>query len=317
LQLTLPRIIFRRVKNAILSWLACMFGTILAEASPLQVSALHPLLADVARQVGGERVRVFDLVGEGGNLHRFEPQPSEMKKMQESAIVLASGKNMEPYLDRLKSALGGVTLIEVGRTIPSLRVSKDALDTSCPTHGAHATPEAGSLDPHWWHSVDNMRRAARVVAQAFAEKDPAGNAYFMSNASAYGQRLEALQRWANGELSKVPRGQRKLVTAHNAFGYFAKEFGFEVIAVAGLNKEQNTTPQEQAQTIAAIKQSGVRAVFPETNTSGKLLDSIAAATGARLGTPLIADGNGRGQQAGFEAMIRHNVNAITQALTAP
>ena len=162
-----------------------------------------------------------------------------------------------------------------------------------------------------------MRRGARVVAQALAEKDPAGKTYFEERAGAYGKRLEELKRWARGELEQVARGQRKLVTAHNAFGYFGQEFGYEVIAVAGLNKEQNTTPREQAETIAAVQHAGVRAVFPEKHSSGKLLDLIASATGARLGTPLIADGNGTGKDAGFEAMIRHNVLAITQALTAP
>lgn len=274
-------------------------------------------MADLARQVGGDRVEVFDVVGEKGNLHRFEPRPADLKQMRESALVLAGGKNLEPYLDRLRSAMGGVTVIEVGRTIPSLTVSKDAHDSCGESHGEPAEHGASSLDPHWWHGVDHMRRAARVVAQAMAEKDPAGKEYFMEHAMAYGRRLDDLKRWALGELGKIPRGQRKLVTAHNAFGYFAKEFGFEVIAVAGLNQEQNTTPREQAETIEAVKNAGVRAVFPETNASGKALDSITAATGTRLGTPLIADGNGSGKQAGFEAMIRHNVNSITQALITP
>jgi zinc/manganese transport system substrate-binding protein len=291
-----------------------MLGGTLAWAAPLRVSALHPLLADLARQVGGERVEVFDLAGDGANLHRFEPRPADMQRMQASDIVLAAGKNLEPYLGRLRSALAGVTLVEVGRTIPSLTVAEDAHDAACSEDGDHA---AGSLDPHWWHGVDNMHRAARVVARAFADKDPAGQAYFVERAAAYGKRLDELKQWAQVELDKVPRGQRKLVTAHNAFGYFANEFGYSVIAVAGLNKEQNTTPREQAETIAAVKQAGVRAIFPERNGSGKMLDLIAAATGARLGTPLIADGNGTGQEAGFESMIRHNVNAITQALTAP
>ncbi|MEN9975273.1 MAG: hypothetical protein RLZZ282_1279, partial [Verrucomicrobiota bacterium] len=289
-----------------------------AGGPPLRVSALHPLLADLARQVGGARVEVFDLVSEGGNLHRFEPQPAEMKTMGESAIVLASGKNFERYLDRLRSAVPGCVLIEVGRTLPSLAMSGESHGAHCSdAHGVDDAHGAGAIDPHWWHSVDNMRRAARVVAQAFGEKDPEGKAFFLANASDYGQRLDALKRWANRELGRVPREQRKLVTAHNAFGYFCKEFGFEVIAVAGLNQEQNTTPREQAQTIEAVKKSGVRAVFPETHTSGKGLDAIATATGARLGAALIADGNERGTQAGFEAMIRHNVTAITQALTAP
>jgi len=286
-------------------------------AAPLEVAALHPLLADMARQVGGERVKVYDVVGEGGNLHRFEPRPADMRQMRAAALVLACGKNLEPYLERLKSALDGVTVVEVGSTIPSLTTGKDAVYANCPTHGDHAGPGAGALDPHWWHGVDNMRRAARVVALALADKDRAGRDFFLTNAMTYGQRLDGLKNWAAGELGKIPRGQRKLVTAHNAFGYFAKEFGFEVIAVAGLNKEQNTTPQELAGTIEAVRKSAVRAVFPENNTSRKVLDSIAAATGVRMGEPLIADGNGTGRDAGFEAMIRHNVAAITQALSAP
>ncbi len=291
-----------------LSWLGLLCGVL---AAPLQVSALHPLMADLARQVGGERVEVFDLVGEGGNPHRFEPRPADLKKMQSSALVLAAGKNLEPYLGRLGANLGGVTILETGRTIPSLAVGKDAVYTCCPTHGADG------LDPHWWHGIDNTRRAARVVAQAFAEKDPAGKDIYFANAGAYGKRLDALKKWAKAELAKVPRGQRKLVTAHNAFAYFATEFGFEVIAVAGLNKEQNTTPQEQATTIESVRKSGVKAVFPEKGSGMKSLEAIAAATGTRVGDPLIADGNGTGADAGFEGMIRHNVNAVTMALAKP
>ena len=300
-----------RISCCGLLWVTGLVALPVAGAVPLQVCALHPLLADVARQVGGERVEVHDLTGDGGNLHRFEPRPADLRRMQASAVVLASGKNLEPYLDRLKSSLGGVTVVEVGRTLPSLSVGQDAVYACCPGHGASAT------DPHWWHGVDNMRRAARVVAQAFAEKDPANQEYFMSRANTYGKQLDELRRWASRELAKVARGQRKLVTAHNAFGYFAKEFGFTVIAVAGLNQEQNTTPQQQAATIEAVMKSGVRAVFPEMNTRGKELEALTAATGARLGEPLIADGNGRGQDAGFEGMIRHNVTAITQALAPP
>ncbi|MDP3849681.1 MAG: metal ABC transporter substrate-binding protein [Luteolibacter sp.] len=294
-----------------LSWLVSWCGVALAAAAPLQVCALHPLMADLAHQVGGDRVRVFDLVGEGGNPHRFEPRPADLKQMQSSALVLAAGKNLEPYLDRLRSTLGGVTIIEVGRTIPSLTVGKDAVYTCCPSHGT------GSLDPHWWHGIDNTRRAARVVEQAFAEKDPAGKDIYAANAAAYGQRLDALKKWTRAELGKIPRDQRKLVTAHNAFAYFAKEFGFDVIAVAGLNKEQNTTPQEQAKTIESVKQSGVRAVFPEKGAGTKSVQAIASAASVRLASPLISDGNGSGQNAGFEAMIRHNVNTITAALATP
>ena len=291
-----------------------MLAAPLSSAAPLQVAALHPLMADLARQVGGGRVTVVDLVGEGGeggNPHHFEPRPGDLAKMQASALVLAAGKGLEPYLNRLKDTLQGVSVIEVGRSIPSLTLAKDAAEATA------AVPAAGTPDPHWWHGVDNMRRAARVVALALADKDPAGKPVFLANAQAYGARLELLQRWARGELAKVPRAQRKLVTAHNAFAYFAREFDFTVIAVAGLNDEQNNTPQALANTIAAVKLSGVKAIFPEYNANAKVLQSIATATATTLAAPLIADGNGTGSDAGFEAMLRHNVLAITQALAAP
>jgi zinc/manganese transport system substrate-binding protein len=279
-----------------------------AQAAPLEVAALHPLLADLAKQVGGDKVAVHDLMGSGGDAHRFEPRPADLKRMQNAALILASGKNMEPYLGRLRDTLKEVPVVEVGRTIPSLQVGKDEVYTCCPQHGP------GAIDPHWWHGIENMRRAARVVAKEFGAKDPANKDFYLNNATAYGQRLAALKQWAKTELAKVPRGQRKLVTAHNAFGYFANEFGFEVIAVAGLTAEQSITPQDLARTIESVQRAGVQAVFPEKSHNVKTVESLSKTTGVALAKPLISDGNGSGAYAGFEGMIRYNVGVIVEAL---
>lgn len=295
----------KTIRWMISTWLAAAAGML---AAPMQVTALHPLMADLARQVGGTRVKVFDLVEEGGNPHRFEPRPADLKTMRNSALILASGKGMENYLERMKAALGDVTVIDVGRTIPSLAVGKDAVYVCCPNHAA------GTVDPHWWHGIENMRRAARVVAEEMSKKDPEGKNSYYDAAAAYGKRLANLKKWAGSELSKVPRDKRKLVTEHNAFGYFAREHGYEVISVAGLNKEQNTTPQDRLKTIDAIRSSSVKAVFPEFGSSNKELAAVAKAAGCGLGGALIADGNGKGASAGFEGMIHHNVNTIVRAL---
>lgn len=279
-----------------------------ASAAPVKVAALHPLMADLARQVGGERVEVFDMIGEGGDPHHYEPRPDDLRRLQGAALVLAGGKKMESYLERVRDTVRGVPVIEVGHTIPSLTVGKDAVYACCPNHGA------GSIDPHWWHGIENTRRASRVVAQALTSVDPAGKDFYSARASAYSNRLGELKDWAKRELARVPRGQRKLVTAHNAFAYFAREFGFEVIAVAGLNKEQNTAPQDLARTIRSVRDSGVKAIFPERGASPKTVESIARETGSRVAQALIADGNGTGTDAGFEGMIRHNVGTITAAL---
>ncbi|MFU8892324.1 MAG: metal ABC transporter substrate-binding protein [Luteolibacter sp.] len=290
--------------------IALLFSLTTAWSSAeIKVSALHPLMADLARQVGGDRVKVFDLVGEGGDPHRFEPRPSDMRNMQASALILAGGKNLETYLDRIRASLPNVPILEVGRTIPSLTVGKDAVYTCCPHHAYE-----NALDPHWWHGIDNMRRAARVVADAFAEVDPGGRDHYQKRARDYARELADLKSWARRELAKVPRGQRKLVTAHNAFAYFAKEFGFEVIAVAGLNKEQESAPQDLARTIESVRNAGVPAIFPEYGANPKALESVARATGAKLAPALVADGNGSGDKAGFKPMIHHNVNTIVRAL---
>ncbi|MEK6230425.1 MAG: metal ABC transporter substrate-binding protein [Luteolibacter sp.] len=295
------------MKKVLNAFIGLVMVAVPLSAAEFKVSALHPLMADLANQVGGERVEVFDLVGAGGNPHRFQPKPSDLKKMQASSLILAGGKNLESYLGRIRASLPNVPILEVGRTIPSLTVGKDAVYTCCPHHS-----RAGALDPHWWHGIANMKRAARIIATAFGGIDPAGKTEYKNRAAAYGKRLDGLKRWTKSELSKVPRGQRKLVTAHNAFGYFAKEFGFNVIAVAGLNKEQESTPQDLARTIESVKKSGVPAIFPEEGASRRTVDSIARATGTKVASPLISDGNGTRNSAGFEGMIRNNVNAITR-----
>lgn len=290
-------------------WLLAL-SSVMAGAA-LKVSALHPLMADLAKQVGGERVQVSDLVEDGVNMHRFEPKPGDMKTMQSSQLVMVAGKGMESYLERLKANLGQVTILEVGKNIPSLKIGADQVYTCCPNHAS------GAIDPHWWHGIENMKRASRIVAQAFAEKDPDGKSYYENNAKQYSSRLEGLKKWAKSELSKIPSSKRKLVTAHNAFAYFAKEFGYEVIAVAGLSKEQNVTPQEQAKTIEEIKKTGIQAVFPEVGDNEKAVASVAKTAGVSVAKPLISDGNGKGNLAGFEAMVRYNVTVISQALQAP
>lgn len=282
----------------------------------MTVTALHPLMADLARQVGGERVTVHDLVGEGGNPHKFQPRPADLKKMSESTVILASGKGMENYLDRIRAAVKEVPVVEVGETIPSLQFA-DGEHSSCEHHGHdhHHDHSHSSIDPHWWHGIENMRRATKVIAKELSIKDPEGADYYKTRATTYSEKLGKLKQWAKSKLTRIPKENRKLVTAHNAFGYFAHEFGYEAIAVAGLNREQNSTPKERAKTIAAVKESNVTAIFPEYGVNEKELEAIAKVAGKKVAPPLISDGNGKGELATFEGMLRHNVTAVCSALT--
>jgi len=297
------------VKGVLILSTIGLFCAVQAAAEPLRVVALHPLMADLARQVGGKKVQVYDVVSEGSNPHRFEPRPEDMQQMREASLILAAGMGLEPYLGRLRDTLGAEKVIEVGKTLPALT----ACGGACPSHHHHE----GNTDPHWWHSIDHMSRASRIIAESFSTLDPESSAIYQQQASDYRKKLTKLKRWAHLELAAIPSARRQLATAHQAFGYFASEFDFKTIAIAGLNSEQGTAPQDLAATIEAVRKSHISTLFPEQFSSSKVLESISKQTGIRLGTALVADGNGTGDAAGFEGMIRHNVRAITQALATP
>lgn len=283
-----------------------------SQAEALKVATTHPLLSDLTRQVGGDSVKVIDLLKSGGDVHHFEPSARELRAIQGIKILFASGKNLEPYLGKLKDSLGaGVTIVEVGRTIPSLKIAaSDALFLCCPTHSV------GAIDPHWWHSADNMARAARVVAKALSEADPSGKAAYEKRGKETAKKMKSLKKWAQSQISSIPKKDRKLVTAHAAFGYFCKEYGFRFVPVMGLAREEDYSPKFIAEAIGVIRKENIRVVFPEDQANPKILKEMVQRSGVKLAAPLIADGTSPGAGSTFEGMLRHNVVTIVRALKA-
>ncbi len=280
-------------------------------AAALRVATLHPLLSDLAQQVGGPQVAVLALVAPGVDVHHFSPSPQHMEQLAGADLVLASGKQLENYLGKLRDNLRpGQTLLEVGKSIPSLELSEAAALLESPG----LEHRHGGVDPHWWNSAENMQRAARVLATAFAQADAPQAAAYQANAAAYAKRLSELKQWARREFSKIPPEQRKLATAHLSLGYFAQEFGFRLIPVQGLNPEIPATSQDLAAAVDTIRRSKVRAVFPEQGVNPKLLAKIASETGVTFAGQLIADGNGTGPLASFAGAFEHNVKEIVRAL---
>ena len=285
-----------------------LIGAAAAEAA-LRVASFHPLITDLAQQVGGSRLKVEGLVGPADDPHSFQPTAGDLKRMHGAHLILVSGKGMESYLPKLRSNLGkGQEILEVGRKVPSIKIAAGSLFVCCPTHSR------GSIDPHWWHDPDNMKRAAGILRDAFTKADPAGAAHYKAHARAAGQRCDALKGWAKRQLSVIPRGDRKLVTAHAAFGYFCKEFGFRAVPVRGLTREREPSSKYLAETIAIMQKERVRAVFPEAAANPKVLNEMVRATGAKLGGRLIADGTGNRAVTTYDAMMRHNVATIVAAL---
>ncbi|MDP0489974.1 MAG: metal ABC transporter substrate-binding protein [Verrucomicrobiota bacterium JB023] len=280
----------------------------------LTVGSLHPLMADVARQVGGDKVKVVEVGKVGMDAHSFEPTPEDIKDLSACALVLASGKGLESYLDSLEDGLAGIPIHEVGKTLPSRELADgEVICTAC-AHGGHDHHHHhhhhAVVDPHWWHSVDNMERATRVVARIFSQADPDNAEFYAMQGRNYRDQLKALDAELKAEVTKIPEEQRKLVTAHAAFGYFCEAYGFEGIYVLGLSGDHEVAAKDLAEEISKLKQAGVKAVFPEKNLNPKVLAQIANELGARKGRALIADG----LASDYEEMMRSNVASLVEAL---
>lgn len=282
-----------------------MTAAVSSSDARLKVASLHPLMTDVAKQVGGQHADVIELIDSHADPHHFQPSPRVLAKAKGARIYLASGKNLESYLGKLKDTVGNqAVVLEVGKKIPSLRISaRDSHYVCCPRH-AH-----GAVDPHWWHKVSNMQKAAKIIAKEFGRLDPNNASVYKANAATYSRRLGSLDSWIKREVSRIPKKQRVLSTAHAAFGYFCKEYGFKALPVKGLTARHETNAAYQAQAIQELRKNGVGAIFPEQRANPKALRTIAREAGVKLGGTLVADG-----AHSYEKMMRSNVQKIVQAL---
>ena len=245
----------------------------------LRVSSFSTILTELAEQVGGDRVAVTGHVKPGIDPHEYEPKPGDLKVVGEAQVILLSAKHMEGYVGKLKESTGTKgALIEVGDRFGSLPMK------------AEDDPNKTVEDPHWWHSIENMKSAVVVVRDTFSKADEADAPVFAGNAAKYLARLDALQKWARVELAKLPRDQRKLVTSHDAFQYFAKENGFEIYAIEGISSADQPSSKKVAGIIATIKQKGVRAIFPEKIENPKVLKEITRESGAMMPATFFDDG---------------------------
>ena len=292
------------MKNFDLSLLALLALTVGAAAEEkLRVSSFSTILTELAEQVGGDRVAVTGHVKPGIDPHEYEPKPGDLKVVGAAQVILLSAKHMEGYVGKLKESTGtrGV-LVEVGDRFDSPKMKADG--------------EAGKTveDPHWWHSIANMKSAVQVVRAAFTKADAVDAPVFAANAAQYLARLEALRKWARVELAKLPLDQRKLVTSHDAFQYFANENGFTIYAIEGISSADQPSSKKVADIIATIKTQGVKAIFPEKIENPKVMKEITRESGAKVGGELYADGLGEDEAATYEGMYKHNVSTIVKAL---
>ena len=236
----------------------------------------------------------------GVDPHEYEPKPDDLKQVEQAQLILASGKHMENYTARLReSAAPNAVLLEVGDAFPSLKLKDEGKVIE---------------DPHWWHSVANMKKATLAVRDALTKLSPGDKDAFAKNAEAYIAQLDQLNTWVRSKIAELPRDKRKLVTSHDAFQYFARDYGFTIYPVEGVSTQDELSSKNVAELVQTIKDQQVKAIFFENIENPKVLKEITAETGAKIGGELYADGLGEGNASTYEGMMRHNVTTIVDAL---
>jgi zinc/manganese transport system substrate-binding protein len=274
-----------------------------AAAAPLRVVTLSTVLTEIACQVGGPDVAVTGLVRPGVDPHEFEPAPADLRPLADADVVLASGLGLENYLDRLAARIAPQA---------NIAAAGDALGGMMLTAQISGRSEP---DPHWWNSVAATIRVARWVEAEFAALRPAAAPALGRRADAYVARLEALDRWARAELARIPPGRRRLVTTHDAFGWFARDYGLSVSFISGISPDAEPSARDFAGLIDLIRREHIPAIFVENSANPRLIDVLCRETGAALGGSLYADGLApAGEGATYPGMIRHNVAVIVAAL---
>jgi zinc/manganese transport system substrate-binding protein len=284
-------------------WLICL--ALLAAACPVRaqdrvnVVASFSILGDFVGNVGGDHVSVTTLVGPNGDVHVYTPAPADAKKMADAKLVVINGLGLEGWLPRLVQSSGG----------------KAAIVTA--TNGIAPRKLGSDADPHAWQSVANAKVYVSNIRDALVAADPADAEVFRANAQTYLTKLDALGREVREAIAKIPPMRRKVISTHNAFGYFASAYGIEFIAPEGVSTETEASARDIAGIITQVKSLKIPAVFLENISDPRLMRRIATETGARIGGTLYSDSltGENGDAPTYIDMVRHNIRTLTGALT--
>jgi zinc/manganese transport system substrate-binding protein len=285
----------------------------------LKVVATFSILADLAASVGGERVDVASLVGPDGDTHVFAPTPADARRLAEAKVVVMNGLGLEGWMTRLIEASGTrAAVIVATQGIKTRRMDADEHG-----HGEeHAQEDKqandhGAVDPHAWQSVANAKVYVANIRDGLSKADPAGSTVYAANAAAYLAKLDALEAEVKAAVARIPAGRRKIITNHDAFGYFSAAYGIQFISPEGVSTDTEPSAKDVAKVISQIRKEKIPAVFMENISDPRLMRQIARESGARIGGKLFSDalsGPG-GPAATYLDMMRSNLREFSVALT--
>ena len=306
--------ITRRNVITLLSTL-CLVGA----ASPLvaqgdervRVTATFSILADLVRQVGGDRVEVTALVGPDVDGHVYSPTPADARRLAQARLVVTNGLGFEGWINRLVRSSGTkAPVIEAARGVKTLKAADD--------HGHSHGHSHGNVDPHAWQDVANVKRYVATIRDALAKADPAGAEAYRARAEAFLAELDALDGEIRAAVAALPKERRRVITSHDSFAYFEAAYGLDFVAPQGVSTEAEASARDVARIIQQVRREGIRAVFLENVSDPRLIERIAKDTGATVGGRLYSDAlsGPDGPAPTYIDMMRHNIRTISQALSS-
>ncbi|AEI38429.1 MAG: metal ABC transporter substrate-binding protein [Zymomonas mobilis subsp. pomaceae] len=281
----------------------CFLSQNKVEARTIKAVASFTVLADVIKQVGGTHVNVISLVPPEGDPHEFEPSPDDAKHLRTADLIFISGEGLETWFSRLALVSG-----YKGRPI----VVSKGVNTRMIKEDGHII-----VDPHVWNSISNVEIWVKNIAQVLSKADPEDARDFASNAARYIIQLQALDRDAHARLDPIPISRRKILTNHDAFGYFGRDYGITFLSPVGISTEAEPSAADVATIIRQIRQQGGKVFFFENSTDPRLVQQIAAEAGVHSGGKLYVESLSppNGPAPTYMAMFQHNVDQIVKALS--
>ncbi|NWH08891.1 MAG: metal ABC transporter substrate-binding protein [Alphaproteobacteria bacterium] len=299
-------------------------GTLPAQAEDkLPVVASFSILGDLVQEVGGEKVQITTLVGPDGDAHVYEPSPADAKAIVGAKLVFINGLQFEGWIDRLIDASGTkANIITVSKAVKPHTFEEEGMEDDHGAHGEHGDHEAhdhdhGAFDPHAWQDIANGKLYVEAILAALVDADPANAAYYKGRATAYLEALSQLDARIKSQFAAIPAERRRVVTSHDAFGYFAAAYGITFIAPQGVSTESEASAAEVAGLIDQIRKERISAVFVENITNPALITQIAQESGARVGGTLYSDAlsTEAGPAPTYIKMFEHNAAQLAAAMT--
>jgi zinc/manganese transport system substrate-binding protein len=280
-----------------------------SDSGKVAVVATTTQIGDFAREVGGNKVDVHQILAPNTDPHDYEPRPGDVTTTADAKIIFENGDNLDAWMGKVVDDSGSdAKVVDLGAGVP----------VKLP--GESSGPEASQYDPHWWHDPRNAEASVREITTQLSAVDPKDKATFAANAAAYEAKLKALDAGISHCFASIPETDRKLVTDHDAFGYFANRYGIQV--VGAVIPSQTTQAQPNAQDLSdladVVRSEHVKAIFPESSLSPKLAETIASQTGAKVGQDLYGDTLGPEGSSGdtYLKMEAANMEALFQAFSA-